>query len=62
MSGWLGGLHIRRTTGGLAIADFLCTACWLHRRATGQTAVTDLTASQPLAQHRTVCPARKDNQ
>jgi hypothetical protein len=60
VTGWLGGLQIRRTDGGLAIADFLCTSCWLHRRATGQQAVTDLLTSDPITQHQDVCPARED--
>lgn len=61
MTGWLGGLHIRRTDGGLALADFLCTRCGLHRRATGQKAVADLAASDPINTHQDQCPAREDH-
>lgn len=63
MSGgpWLGGLAVRRMERGqVAIADFLCTHCLSHRRVTGRALVADYLASQPIAQHRDLCPARKD--
>lgn len=59
---WLGGLAVRRMEHGqVAIADFLCTHCWTFRRVTGRALVTDYLASQPIAQHRDQCPARRDN-
>ena len=64
MSGgpWLGGLAVRRMERGQTpVADFLCTHCWTFRRVTGRALVTDYLASHPIAQHRDLCPARKDN-
>jgi hypothetical protein len=58
MNGWLGGLHVR--AGQVPVADWLCTHCWQHRRATGKQRVRDLVASDPTTTHRTQCPARKD--
>lgn len=64
MKGWTGGLHIR----GLPIpghwdseptADYLCTRCGHHRRATGKTKVAALIASEPT-DHPARCTARKD--
>ncbi|MFI1562150.1 transcription factor WhiB [Streptomyces sp. NPDC020490] len=61
MTGWLGGLHIRRTAGGLAVADVLCAVCLHHRRAIGDQPVRDLVASDPITTHRAECPGpRKD--
>jgi hypothetical protein len=57
MSGWLGGLHVHRMEKGqVPVADLLCTQCWHHRRATGHRAVADLVASDPITQHRDLCP------
>ncbi|MFF7130030.1 transcription factor WhiB [Streptomyces sp. NPDC008240] len=62
MSGWLGGIHVHRMQQGqVPVVDFLCTSCWHHRRVTGHRAVTDLVASDPITQHKTVCPAREDH-
>lgn len=58
MSGWLGGLQVR--SGQVPVADWLCTACWAHRRATGKQRVADLVASNPTIHHHDQCPARKD--
>lgn len=58
MRGWIGGLQVRRTDWGQnPIADLLCTACGMHRRVTGREKVTDFMRSQPVLQHRAVCPA-----
>lgn len=59
MTGWLGGLHVR--AGQVPVADWLCGWCLAHRRATGHRRVLDLVASDPTANHRGQCPARKDN-
>ena len=57
MSGWIGGVQVRRTDKGQTpIADHLCTDCWHHRRVTGRDKVTDFLRSQPVLQHRAVCP------
>lgn len=64
MSGgpWLGGVQVRRTDWGQTpVADFLCTACWHHRRVAGRDLVRDFLRSQPIHAHRTVCTARKTN-
>jgi hypothetical protein len=60
---WLGGVVVRRMERGQTpIADFLCTVCWFHRRVTGRRMVADYLASQPIEQHRDMCPAtRKDH-
>ena len=56
MSGWIGGVQVRRTDKGQTpIADHLCTDCWHHRRVTGRDKVTDFLRSQPVLQHRAVC-------
>ncbi|MEV6180149.1 transcription factor WhiB [Streptomyces sp. NPDC052015] len=62
MSGWLGGLQVRGTERGqVPVADWLCTRCLAHRRATGKQRVRDLVASNPTETHRDQCPAnRKD--
>lgn len=58
MSGWLGGLVVRRMERGqVPVADLLCTACGHHRRASGRALVTDFLKSDPITQHRAVCPA-----
>lgn len=58
MKGWLGGVQVRRTDWGQTpIADQLCTACGMHRRVTGRDKVQDFMRSNPIAQHRAVCPA-----
>lgn len=58
MNGWLGGVQVRRMERGqTAVADQLCTACGFHRRVSGRDKVTDFMRSQPLLQHRAVCPA-----
>ncbi|MFJ5967931.1 transcription factor WhiB [Streptomyces sp. NPDC093060] len=60
MTGWLGGLQIRRTERGqVPVADLLCVACWHHRRVTGRTLVADFLASDPITQHRAQCPAQQ---
>ncbi|MEV3857774.1 transcription factor WhiB [Streptomyces sp. NPDC050095] len=58
MTGWLGGLQIRRTDRGQTpIADHLCTACGHHRRVTGRQKVAEFMRSNPIADHRANCPA-----
>ncbi|WP_200309145.1 transcription factor WhiB [Streptomyces adelaidensis] len=59
MSGsWLGGVQVRRMERGqVAVADQLCAACLFHRRVTGRALVTDFLASDPIQQHRDICPA-----
>ena len=55
---WLGGVQVRRTDWGQTpVADQLCAHCGMHRRVTGRDKVTDFMRSQPLNQHRAVCPA-----
>jgi hypothetical protein len=57
VNGWIGGIQVRRTDKGQTpIADHLCTACGMHRRVTGRDKVTDFMRSQPVFQHRAVCP------
>lgn len=56
---WRGGLAVRRMERGqVAVADFLCTHCWTSRRVTGRALVADYLASQPMSQHRDLCPAK----
>lgn len=56
MTGWIGGLQIRRTARGqVPVADFLCTRCGLHRRITGRYVVQDFLRANPIAEHRAVC-------
>jgi hypothetical protein len=58
MSGWLGGVQVRRTERGqVPVVDFLCTRCGTHRRATGRDLARDYLASDPITQHRAICPA-----
>jgi hypothetical protein len=55
---WIGGLAVRRTDRGeTPIADFLCTACGLHRRVTGRTKVAEFVRANPITDHRGTCPA-----
>jgi hypothetical protein len=57
---WLGGLSVRRMEKGqVPVADQLCALCLFHRRVTGRELVTDFLASNPIQQHRDVCPARQ---
>jgi hypothetical protein len=59
MSGWLGGLTVRRTERGQTpVADLLCAACGHHRRVTGRGLVTDFVRSNPMHAHRVQCPDR----
>ncbi|MEU8537110.1 transcription factor WhiB [Streptomyces parvulus] len=56
MTGWLGGVQVRRTDKGQTpIADFLCTACGTHRRITGRDKVRDFLHANPIADHRATC-------
>ncbi|NEY33046.1 transcription factor WhiB [Streptomyces sp. PRKS01-65] len=56
MSGWLGGLQIRRTEKGQTpVADFLCTTCGTHRRVAGRDKVTDYLRDNPVTAHRATC-------
>lgn len=58
---WRGGITVRGLErGGLPVADFLCTACWFHRRVTGRQMVRDFLASTPIETHRAQCPATKE--
>lgn len=61
MSGpWQGGLTVRRMQKGqVAVADQLCAHCMFHRRVTGRQPVADFLASNPIQQHRDVCPANQ---
>ncbi|WP_377271879.1 transcription factor WhiB [Peterkaempfera sp. SMS 1(5)a] len=63
MTGWTGGLHIR----GLPIpghwetepiADYLCTHCGHHKRATGKAKVAALVLSA-RTDHQATCPANQ---
>lgn len=57
---WRGGLAVRRMqTGQVAVADQLCALCLFHRRVTGRQPVADFLASNPIQQHRDVCPANQ---
>lgn len=57
---WQGGVVVRRMERGqVAVADFLCALCLTHRRVTGRALVTDFLASDPIQQHRDVCPANQ---
>ena len=59
MSGWLGGIQVRRMEKGRTpVADFLCASCLTNRRAIGRDLVRDFLRSDPIRQHRAVCPAR----
>ncbi|NED73337.1 transcription factor WhiB [Streptomyces sp. SID9944] len=56
MTGWVGGVQVRRMDRGqIPIADFLCTACGTHRRVTGRTKVEDFMRSKPIEDHRPIC-------
>lgn len=58
MTGWLGGLQVRRTDRGQTpVADFLCTACGTYRRITGRDKVVDFVRANPITDHRATCPA-----
>ena len=58
MGGWLGGLQVRRTERGQTpVVDFLCAHCLTYRRAVGRQLVADFLASDPIRQHRAICPA-----
>lgn len=59
MSGpWLGGVAVRRMERGqVPVCDFLCAHCLHHRRVTGPHLVRDFLASDPIHQHRALCPA-----
>jgi hypothetical protein len=60
VSGWIGGIQVRRTAKGQTpIADHLCTACGHHRRVTGRQKVADFMRSQPVLQHAAECPGPK---
>jgi hypothetical protein len=60
VSGWIGGLQVRRTERGQTpIADHLCTTCWHHRRVSGRAKVEDFMRSRPDLQHRAECPGPK---
>lgn len=57
---WQGGLAVRRMERGqVAVADQLCARCLFHRRVTGRALVADFLASNPIQQHRDVCPANQ---
>lgn len=57
---WLGGVVVRRMERGqVAVADQLCARCGFHRRVTGRQPVRDFLASDPIQQHRDVCPANQ---
>lgn len=57
---WLGGVQVRRMERGqVAVADQLCALCLFHRRVTGRALVADFLASNPIQQHRDVCPANQ---
>lgn len=59
MTGWHGGLSVRRTEHGQTpVVDHLCTACGHHRRVTGRSKAADFLRSNPIAEHRVTCPAR----
>ena len=63
MSGWIGGLQIRRTERGQTpVADFLCTACGTYRRVTGRQKVADFMRANPITEHRAVCRPAKTKQ
>ncbi|MGW3192170.1 transcription factor WhiB [Streptomyces ardesiacus] len=56
MTGWVGGLQVRRTDWGQTpIADFLCTACGTYRRISGRDKVRDFVRANPITDHRAVC-------
>ncbi|MGW0131936.1 transcription factor WhiB [Streptomyces sp. NPDC003299] len=56
MTGWIGGLQIRRTEWGQTpVAEFLCTACGTFRRITGRQKVRDFVRANPIADHRASC-------
>ncbi|NUS79115.1 MAG: transcription factor WhiB [Streptomyces sp.] len=60
MTGWIGGVQVRRTERGQTpVADFLCTACDTHRRVTGRDKVRDFLRSNPITDHRAHCPANQ---
>lgn len=60
MSGWIGGIQVRRTDKGQTpIADQLCTTCWFHRRVSGRAKVEDFLKSQPVLQHAAECTGPK---
>jgi hypothetical protein len=60
VSGFLGGLQIRRLDPGQTpIADYLCTACGVHRRVTGRSKVADFLRDNPTTAHRATCPANQ---
>ena len=57
MTGWVGGVQVRRTDWGQTpVADFLCTACGTHRRITGRDKVRDFMKANPIGDHQTNCP------
>lgn len=63
MSGWLGGITIRRMDQGqVPILDHLCTRCGFHRRVTTREHVRDYLNSNPITTHRTTCQAKENNQ
>ncbi|WP_262058561.1 transcription factor WhiB [Streptomyces sp. STR69] len=56
MSGWLGGVQVRRTDWGQTpIADFLCTACGTHKRVAGRDKVRDFMKANPIGDHKPNC-------
>lgn len=56
MTGWIGGLQVRRTDKGQTpIADFLCTRCWTFRRITGRQNVADFIRANPITDHQPNC-------
>ncbi|MEU7399967.1 transcription factor WhiB [Streptomyces sp. NPDC044948] len=60
MTGWVGGLQIRRTDRGQTpVADFLCTACGTYRRITGRDKVRDFARANPITDHRATCSANQ---
>jgi hypothetical protein len=60
MNGWIGGLHIHGLDRGQTpTADYLCTRCGAHKRATGSADVKTFVASNPAADHATRCTPDK---
>lgn len=56
MTGWIGGIQVRRTERGQTpVADLLCTDCGTHKRVTGRAKVEDFMRANPMAEHRAVC-------
>lgn len=57
MSAWTSGVQVRRTDWGQTpVADLLCADCRTHVRVTGRDKVRDFLRSNPMAEHRVVCP------